>query len=38
MKTNEITKFLKKHKTPLLIAAGVIVVAVVVWIIVKRQR
>ena len=38
MKTNEITKFLKKHKTPLLIATGVIVVAVVVWIIVKRQR
>lgn len=38
MKTNEIKKFLKKHKTPLLIAAGVIVLAIVVWIIIKRQR
>lgn len=38
MKTNEITKFLKKHKTPLLIAAGVLVVIVVVWIIWKRTK
>ena len=38
MKTTEIKKFLKKHKTPLLIAAGVIVLAIVVWIIIKRQR
>jgi hypothetical protein len=38
MKTTDIKKFFKKNKTPLLIAAGVIVLVVVVWIIVKRTR
>lgn len=38
MKTNEITKFMRKNKTALLIAAGAIVVAIVVWIIVRRRK
>lgn len=38
MKTKEITKFLKKNQKPLLIALGVVVVIVVVWIIVRRSR
>lgn len=38
MKTNEITKFLKKHKNQLLIAAGVVVLIVVVWIVVRRRN
>ena len=38
MKTAEIKKFLKKNKTPLLIAAGVIVVIVVIWIIVRNRN
>lgn len=37
MKTKPITKFFKKNKTALLIAAGVVVLAVVVWIIVRRK-
>ena len=38
MKTTDLTKFFKKHKTPLLIAASVIMLTIVVWIIIKRQR
>lgn len=36
MKTNEITKFLKNHKTPLLIVLGVAVV-VIIWAIVRNS-
>lgn len=38
MKVAEITKFLKKNKTPLLITLGVIVLIIVVWIVVKQMR
>ena len=38
MKTVEIKKFLEKNKKQLLIALGVILAIVVVWIIIKRLR
>lgn len=38
MKTNGITKFVKKNKTPLLVALGVVAVAVVVWLIWRKSR
>lgn len=37
MKTKPITKFLKKHQTPLLIAAGVLVAALIVWIFARNK-
>ena len=36
MKTNEITKFLKKNKKQILIAVGILVAVTVVWIVVKK--
>ena len=36
MKTNEITKFFKKNQDTILVALGVIVILIVVWIIVKN--
>lgn len=36
MKTTDIQKFLKKNQKPLLIALGVLVVAVVVWLVVRN--
>lgn len=38
MNTKELKKFFVKNKKPILIAVGVIVAVVVVWIIVKRLR
>lgn len=38
MNTKKITKFLKDNQKPLLIAAGVLVVALVVWILVRRAK
>ena len=38
MKTKDITKFLKKNQKPLLIALGVLAVAVVVWLVFRRSR
>lgn len=38
MKATEIAKFVKKNKTPLLIALGVVVAVVVVWIFARRMR
>lgn len=38
MKTTDIKKFIKKNKTPLLVALGVVAVLVVVWIIWKKSK
>ena len=38
MKTSDITKFFKKNKTPLLIAAGVLVVLVVALLVWRKYR
>lgn len=38
MKTKDITKFVKKNQKPLLIALGVLLVLVVVWLLFRRSR
>lgn len=38
MKTNNITKFIKKNQKPLLIALGVLAVAVVVWLVLRKRN